>query len=219
MRHKPIRGGYRPTLADRFGADFYEALRVLAWAAPIAILFGAIVAADLVGQGSTGAVLAGAVGLLVALAVEGVALLVVALMAGGAAGAFLSMLWPRGSEVATPAFSVEETMIARGEIARAVDALRARIVNPADAVAARLRLADLLSLQLREHREAGTLFEEAIRLGGITPREAKYARSRLVDLYLGPLSDSPAAAGRLREIAGEYPDLLPWRAIGDAAAE
>jgi hypothetical protein len=124
--------------------------------------------------------------------------------AGGAVARAYTM--PSGNS--TPyeeQFSYQESLAARGDVARALASYEAIIAERPDAVAPRLKAADLYARRGKDPGRAAALFREARGLTTASARDALYASSRLVDLYEGPLNDPGRALVELRRLVELYP--------------
>ena len=189
---------YRRTLFDRFGpeaADYYNAMR------------GAIIAGALAAFG--GAMYASSrgwhpvVGALVGLVAGGVGawLGVIALsrLAGKSVSAFIQ---PQGTYEET--FSYEDSLLARGHHAAAIAAFEQHIVQGTGGAPVIIRTADLHAKHDNPKR-AAELYRMAQQTPKIAAESHMYATNRLIDLYMGPLSNAEAAVSELRRLIATHP--------------
>lgn len=102
-------------------------------------------------------------------------------------------------------FSREESLAARGDVAGALEAFERVIAERPDAVAPRMRAAELYAARGANPARAAELFREIRAIQGVTSRDALYASSRLVDLYDGALDEPGRALVELRRIIELYP--------------
>ena len=119
---------------------------------------------------------------------------------------FQSFIQPSGNS--TPyeqTYSLQETMIMRGQIDDALASYEAIIVEQPALVAPRLRAAEHYAKGNRNPARAAELFREVRAIPGVPIRDAIYSSSRLVDLYEGPLADPGRALVELRRIIEVYP--------------
>ena len=201
---------YKESFLDRMGQDGLTVLRAGVWSVPITLLAGTIAAAHTLEQGSGGWSAAGSAilaGLAAFIFIIGGTLVVT----GGAADAAMRILWPSGrSTAAPPAFSLQEAMVARGDVPGAIASFEALFHDPkADwriSIAARLRAADLYASRAGDPRRARDLFEEARAHPRASAAQDLTATNRLVDLYLGPLDDPEAARTELGRIVARHPE-------------
>ncbi|MEP6618200.1 MAG: hypothetical protein ABJE47_02750 [bacterium] len=122
---------------------------------------------------------------------------------GSAVGAFTL---PTGNS--TPyehQFSLQESLVAKGDMAAALESYETIIAEQPGAIAPRLRAAEHYARSNRNPLRASELFKEIRDTVGVPARDAVYASSRLVDLYEGPLEDPGRALVELRRIIEQYP--------------
>jgi hypothetical protein len=148
----------------------------------------------------------------------------------GAAVAWMGLVFARGSGAvmksftlpsgnSTPyeeQFSYQEAMIARGDMAGALESFEAIIAERLDAVAPRLRAAEHYAARQLNPARAAELFREARKIPGITTRDVIYATSRLIDLYDGPLDDPGRALVEMRRVIEQHPDSAVARHAREA---
>jgi hypothetical protein len=107
-------------------------------------------------------------------------------------------------------FSREEALVARGEIAGAVESLEAAIATMSletpTGISVRIRAAELYMGKAADPKRAVALLREVQRHPGLPPSQDIYVSNRLIDLLLGPLDQPSRALFELRRIADRYPD-------------
>jgi hypothetical protein len=103
-------------------------------------------------------------------------------------------------------FSYQEALAARGDMAGALASYEAVIAERPDAVAPRLKAAELYARRGNDPARAAALLRELRSLPVVSPRDALYASLRLVDLYEGPLADPGRALVELRRLVELHPD-------------
>lgn len=199
---------YREGFLERMGHDGLTLLRAAVWSIPIALLAAAMAVFAAL-EGDRGWLVAIAAGAGAAL---GAAVLIVGgtlLFTHGVADAALSVLWPSGaSSAAPPSFSLQEAMVARGDVRGALASYEQLIRDPATewrvAIAARLQAAELCVAG--EPHRARALLEAARAHPRATAAQDLTATNRLVDLYLGALDDPAAARAELSHIVERHPN-------------
>jgi hypothetical protein len=115
-------------------------------------------------------------------------------------------------------FSYQEALAARGDVAGALESFEAVISDRPGAAAPRLKAAELYARRGKNPRRAAELFWEVRDMTGVSPRDALFAASRLVDLYDGPLAEPGRALVELRRIVALYPDTDVARGARTAIA-
>lgn len=196
---------YRRTMFDRHGPDAAIGLRVVPYVVVTFICMVALFAALRQKYGYSGfLVLPFAI---VATGVVTWAGLRFATAAGEGIGHFVV---PSGNS--TPyehQFSREDSLVARGDIAGALESLEAAIkVTPIAAqtgVAVRIRAAELHMGEGGTVARAVDLFREVQRFPGVAAGQDIYVSNRLIDLLLGPLDQPARALVELRRIIDRYP--------------
>lgn len=99
----------------------------------------------------------------------------------GSSQGTIGRLWAGGGEPSLRGYSEQESLVARGEMEKAVASYRDRIAsNPAD-LNARLRLGSLLASQ-GDHAEAEYWFLQ-VRIVGATAEQEAVLGNSLIDLY------------------------------------
>ena len=190
---------YRRTLFDRLGpeaADYFHAYRGAFIAAG---LFGAYGGARYAGERGFNPVLGGLLGFVVVFVLVFVGTIGVSRLAGASFSAFIQ---PQGTYEET--FSYEDSLLARGNYAEAIAAFERHVAQGTGGAPVVMRTADL-------HAKHGDLTRaaELYRLAQQTPKISAenhmYATNRLVDLYMGPLSNPDAAVSELRRLIATHP--------------
>ena len=102
-------------------------------------------------------------------------------------------------------FSYQDALAARGDVAGALASLEAVIAERPAVAAPRLKAAELYARRGKDPQRAAAHFREVRDLPGVSPRDALYAASRLVDLYEGPLAEPGRALVELRRLIEHYP--------------
>jgi hypothetical protein len=106
-------------------------------------------------------------------------------------------------------FSREDSLVARGDIVGALDALEEAIMaTPIDApsgVTVRIRAAELYMGPGGDTERATDLLREVQRFPRIAAGQDIYVSNRLIDLLLGPLHQPARALVELRRIIDRYP--------------
>jgi hypothetical protein len=123
----------------------------------------------------------------------------------GTANAFLRMVWPTGSSTPyTPAYSMEEAMVARGDVDGALAHYGAAMrLHPTDPDL-RFRVGELLFRSTSPAR-AAMYFIEGRQLAGDNRGRELYATQRLIDLYLGSLGNPVGALVELTRLVDRFP--------------
>jgi hypothetical protein len=124
-----------------------------------------------------------------------------------AAGAgALALVMPSGKSTAyDEQFSFQEAMVARGDVAGALESYEAIIAERRDVALPRVRAAELYARDARDPKRAAELFRSVRDLAGASRSDVLYASNRLVDLYLGPLDDAGRAQVELRRVVECFP--------------
>lgn len=123
----------------------------------------------------------------------------------GTANAFLRMVWPTGNSTPyTPTYSMEESMVARGDVEGALAHYGAAMrLHPTDPEL-RFRVGELL-FRSPSPAKAAMYFIEGRQLAGDNRGRELYATQRLIDLYLGPLGNPVAALVELTRLVDRFP--------------
>jgi hypothetical protein len=196
---------YQRSWFDREGPDAGLRLKAASYGGSVmAITFAAVMLFAAQGGSPSFGMLIGA--FLVALLLGGTAFVMTAKLSDGAGALAKSFTMPSGNS--TPyeqTFSYQDAMVARGDVAAALESYEAIIAEQPLATAPRLRAAEHYARGNRNSTRAAELFREVRATPGVTTRDALYATSRLVDLYDGPLGDPGRALVELRRIIELYP--------------
>jgi tetratricopeptide (TPR) repeat protein len=218
---KPPR--YRPTLLDRLGPEGINRVKVLPAAGAAFIIAALVGFYALARLGWPVAVLVTVV-LLAASALAALTWVAAVKMVDAAGDAFGTFIAPSGASTpAVPDYSYQDTLLMRGQVARAIESYEEIIAASPGIVDARLRLADLYARQGANPQRAADLFREVQRLAGVSAADDLYASNRLVDLYSGPLRQPGRAIVELRRITQRHPRSAAAahadRAIADLKAQ
>jgi hypothetical protein len=199
--------GYKSTWMDRAGPDAAITIRSARYSLvvfPLALaLWGTVVTQKLGIGGVAGVVLT---------LVGGIVTTLVAFRAGLAtanAGGAIARAYTMPSGSSTPyeeQFSYQESLAARGDVAGALESYEAVIAERPAEAAPRLKAAELYARRAGNPGRAAVLFREVRNLATVSPRDALYASSRLIDLYDGPLNDPGRALVELRRLVELHPN-------------
>jgi hypothetical protein len=123
----------------------------------------------------------------------------------GTANAFLRMVWPTGNSTPyTQTYSMEESMVARGDVDGALAHFGAAMrLHPTDPEL-RFRVGELL-FRSTSPAKAAMYFIEGRQLAGDNRGRELYATQRLIDLYLGSLGNPVAALVELTRLVDRFP--------------
>lgn len=124
---------------------------------------------------------------------------------------FVGVLFAAGNIPPDPSFSLEESLIARGDLENARLVLEARVAEGRDPVATQLRLADLHARLLREPAAAERWYLAA-RSGTRDDRQRWEATNGLVDLYR-----ASGQTGRLMTELARLAEMWPGTRAGQDA--
>ena len=126
-------------------------------------------------------------------------------MVDGTANAFLRLVWPTGNSTPyTPTYSMEESMVARGDVDSALAHYGAAMrLHPTDPEL-RFRVAELL-FRSPSPAKAAMYFTEGRQLTAANSGRELYATQRLIDLYLGPLGNPVGALVELTRLVDRFP--------------
>jgi len=187
------------------GADGLLSLRMLG---PMLLIFAVsfgfgMGAAQLRGWSGTPAMLFALVMALVLTALGG---LFIHKSVNAAGAGFLAVVLPTGKSVPyEEQYSPVESMVARGDVAGAIESYESIIAQHPDAALPRIRAAELHAKGGRDPRRAADLFRSVRELPGTSSSDVLYASNRLVDLYDGPLEEPGRALVELRRIIERFP--------------
>jgi tetratricopeptide (TPR) repeat protein len=202
---------YKPTFFDRHGPDGGGYLRIYAYGLTV-FAFLVIGGFLLIGQGPIKRTFGVFVAILVIAAAASGLVMGAALWLSKMAGATYGRLMVSGST--TPyqeQYSYQQALVMQGQIDEALASFEAVIVEQPDAVAPRMKAAELYARERGNSGRAAELFREIQRMDALTPGNDIYATNRLIDLLAGPLNDPGRALVELRRLIEKYP--------GSAAAE
>ena len=137
----------------------------------------------------------------------------------GTANAVLRLVWPTGNSTPyTPSYSMEEAMVARGDIDGALAhygaAMRVHATDPE----LRFRVAELL-FRSSTPAKAAMYFIEGRQLAGANRGRELYATQRLIDLYLGPLGNPVGALVELTRLVDRFPGSREAEAAASLIAQ
>ncbi len=191
--------GYRRTLFDRFGPEAADYLNAFRGAFVAAGLFGAYGGARYASEHDVNPFLGGLLGFAGVFVVTFVAIIGVSRLAGGSFSAFIQ---PQGTYEET--FSYEDSLLARGHHAAAIAAFEKHITQGTGGVPLLIRTADLHAKHQNPKR-AAELYRMAQETPKIAAESHMYATNRLIDLYMGPLSNADAAVSELRRLIAMHP--------------
>jgi tetratricopeptide (TPR) repeat protein len=112
-------------------------------------------------------------------------------------------------------FSMQDSLVMRGDVDQALRSLESLIADQPNAIAARIKSAELYVKQ-RDNQRAAELFTEALRVPSISAGEDVYVRNRLVDLLSGPLDQPGRALVELRRLIDRHPESAAAKHAGAA---
>ena len=126
-------------------------------------------------------------------------------VAAGAGAGVSAFIYPSGN--ASPyemSFSAHDALEARDDVAGAIAAYEASMVEYPRNVRAKRQAAELY-VRAGRTRRAVELFTEIRKLPGLSESDELYCTQRLVDLYLGPMGDGGRAMVELRRVIERFP--------------
>lgn len=109
------------------------------------------------------------------------------------------------STPSVPQYSLEQSLVERGQVAEALAMYESRIATSATDADVRLRAAELYATAGNNPRRAAELFVEVRRIDGVGSGQDMHATNRLIDLYSGALDMPGRALVELRRIVDRYP--------------
>ena len=109
------------------------------------------------------------------------------------------------STPSVPQYSLEQSLVERGQVAEALAMYETRIASSATDADVRLRAAELYATSANNPRRAADLFAEVRRIDGVGREQDMYATNRLIDLYTGALDMPGRVLVELRRIIDRYP--------------
>lgn len=190
---------YRRTLFDRFGPEAGDFLNAFRGAFIAGGLFGAYGGGRFASEHGFNPILGGLLGFVSVFVVTWCGIIAVSRLAGGSFSAFVA---PQGTYEET--FSYEDSLLARGHYAGAIAAFEKHIAQGTGGVPVLLRAADLHAKHDNPKR-AAELYRMAQQAPKIAAESHMYATNRLIDLYMGPLSNADAAVSELRRLIAIHP--------------
>ena len=190
---------YRRTLFDRFGPEAGDFLQAFRGAFIAAGLFGTYGGGRFASERGFNPILGGLLGFVVVFVITWLAIIGVSRLAGGSFSAFIQ---PQGTFEET--FSYEDSLLARGNHAAAIAAFEKHVAQGTGGVPVVIRAADLHAKHDTPKR-AAELYRMAQQTPKIAAESHMYATNRLIDLYMGPLSNADAAVSELRRLIAMHP--------------
>ncbi|MEX0908483.1 MAG: hypothetical protein WDZ58_01860 [Gemmatimonadaceae bacterium] len=190
---------YRRTLFDRFGPEAADYLYAFRGAFIAAGLFGVYGGARYAGEHDLNPILGGLLGFVGVFLLSWFAIIGVSRLAGGSFSAFIQ---PQGTYEET--FSYEESLLARGNYAEAIRAYEQHAAAGTGGATVVIRAADLHTKH-GDPKRAAELFRQAQRRPGLPAESHMYVTNRLIDLYMGPLSNLDSAVSELRRLIATHP--------------
>lgn len=191
--------GYRRTLFDRFGPEAADYVNAFRGAFIAAGLFGVYGGGRYASEHDFNPILGGLLGFVGVFVSTWLAIIGVSRLAGGSFSAFIQ---PQGTYEET--FSYEDSLLARGHHAAAIAAFEKHVAQGTGGVPVVMRTADLHAKHDNPKR-AAELYRMAQQTPKISAESHMYATSRLIDLYMGPLSNPDAAVSELRRLIAMHP--------------
>ena len=137
--------------------------------------------------------------------------LLITLPSAAANGLATVMTASGGSTPLPEDWSYEKSLIARGEVEKALEALRARLGAAPDDVQLCLFLADVYVRDAHQPATAEPLYLRAREMRAAKPADDYRATNRLLDLYMGPLDDPSRAAAELMRLRDRHPGTAAGR--------
>lgn len=199
-------------LNDRDSAEQAQLIRTAFWLYPIAVIMLGVLAFWLREQGLISP-LAFKVAMVLNIPLAGVVVLGVNQLVGRAAQGLAQVMTGSGNLRPDPSFSLEDSLIARGQYEAARATLEARIGSGTEDTAVRLRLADLHARVLRNPAEAERWYLEG-RKGACDDRQQAAILNGLIDLYR-----ASGQRGRLMTELARFAATYPDTRAGGAARE
>lgn len=151
-----------------------------------------------------------------ALALAAIALVFYRVLVVGGASSFTSFLLPSAPAEPTTTYGYIDALEMRGDFAGAMAAWEEAIAASPDALAARMRAAELYAGKAANPARAAQLFRELQRHPRASDDTRRFATQRLVDLFLGPLGDHESARTELRRIVERWPGTREAEGARDA---
>ena len=123
----------------------------------------------------------------------------------GAGGAFGSFLQPSGSGSYERQYSLEDSLLMRGDVAGALASYERVIADAPDQAQPRLRAAEVC-FKSKMNEKAESLFRGVQRLPHVAAKDDIYASHRLVDLYRTWPGNETKGLRELRRLIDTYPN-------------
>lgn len=199
-------------LQDRDSAEQAQLIRTAFWLYPTAVIMLGVLAFWMREQGLISP-LAFQIALVVNIPLAGGVVLGVNHLVGRAAEGLTQVLSGAGNLKPGPSFSLEDSLIARGQTEAARATLEARLNGSAEDTAVRLRLADLHARVLRNPPVAERWYLEA-RKGPCDERQQATIQNGLIDLYRAS-GQQGRLMTELARFAASYPGSRAGRAARD----
>jgi hypothetical protein len=200
---------YHKTFLDKHGDDGIVMMRALPWAMASGGVIGGIVGARV--AGIVGGLAGFAGGTFVIFSIT-------RFVVRSGADLALRTLQPDGST--TPYqhdFSQIEAFVVRGELEAAAVLWEEAVAERPRDVEVRVRAGDFFAGAIGRPERAMALFREVQQLAA-PPERHLYVAQRIVDLYVGPLSDKGKAVVELRKIVDRWPNSTAARFGREAIA-
>jgi hypothetical protein len=102
-------------------------------------------------------------------------------------------------------YSRQDALVMQGKVDEALASFEGLIASQPEAVAPRVKAAELYVRERRNFERAADLFRNALQSPSISVGEHVYVTNRLVDLLIGPLAQPGRALVELRRLIDRYP--------------
>ena len=158
-------------------------------------------------RGTARFVVAGVTALMIVLALFGA----IRLVQWVSSGTLLAFFNPGGYGRPTSVYSHAEALAATGKPNDAANAFEALRVTHGDDVPSLRAEAELFAGVGNDPQRAAELFQRIRRVKAATVHDERYATHRLIDLYVGPLSDNGRVMVELRRMADRFPNTVDGR--------
>lgn len=137
----------------------------------------------------------------------------------GSSRAVSSFLLPDDRGGGGVGYSHIEALEARGDYPGALAAWEEAIGANPEAIAARIKAAELYASKGNNPQRASQLYREVQSHPKASDETRRYVTQRLIDLYLGPLRDEGKALVELRRVANRWPDSPEGKGALEAIAK
>jgi hypothetical protein len=127
------------------------------------------------------------------------------LFARGIGGVWQEVAMSGGSAPYEEQHSRQDALVMQGKVDEALALFEALIASQPEAVAPRVKAAELYVRECRNFERAADLFRSALQSHSISVGEHVYVTNRLVDLLIGPLAQPGRALVELRRLIDRYP--------------